>query len=133
MHQITQIVGLVCTLMICGCTTRDKATPAAPHHREQFGWVTFNDGVNQREAHELAWKYFHIVYGSCGALGRAQDLGESWYFPCGVGFWPAEKPGIIVAKQGCKISCASGPQITDPTYLTNPKDRVWRNTKGYEP
>jgi hypothetical protein len=133
MHKATQIVCLICGWMICGCTTRDKAPRAAPHIRARLGWVTFDDGVNRHEAHDLAWKYFHNVYGGCGALGSAQDQGGSWYFPCYVGYAGTEKPGIAVAKQGCRISCASGPQITDPTYLTNPKDPVWRHTKWDEP
>ena len=112
----------------------EKSAPRPANRRSgELQQVNFEDGIDEREAKIIAWIYFNYVYGSCGMLGPRKDFGISWYFPAWVGYGGAGKPGIFVEKDECLISCASGPRITDPSQLKDPKDPIWSHTKWYDP
>ena len=127
-------------IVLTGCAGFGRKASSSSHELaekpadlfEAASHMNFNDGVDAHEASTLAWIYFLRVYGGCGACMLVEDRGTNWYFPCSVGYAGADRPGISVSKTGCRITCVSGPEITNLDQLINAKDPVWRETKWYK-
>jgi hypothetical protein len=137
MNNFAQMVAMSVGVVFAGCSvpTSSRPNPIAIVHPDaelgvsnllaEIQTINFDDGVDVTEANLLAKHYFHNTYGLCGMWGPVREERETWYFPCARGFVASGKPGITIAKNGCRITCRQGPEVTDPVLLAKPFNPAW--------
>ncbi|WP_154668032.1 hypothetical protein [Pseudoduganella violaceinigra] len=107
MTKIRKTVYAVSAILVAGCFSvfALMTLEAADYRRfleERLANVDVSDGIDAREADQIAWAYFLGFVSGCGGPDAGQLVSDEWVIPASEGFAgrPMDAPIRINAKTG---------------------------------